>query len=63
MNTAYNLLKAATNNFSSQNEIGFGGWSTVYKVWKFMLWSWTLVLNCKCLGLHAHFSNYWLGLV
>ncbi|KAL6640102.1 hypothetical protein ACP70R_022412 [Stipagrostis hirtigluma subsp. patula] len=27
----YDLLKAATNNFSSENEIGCGGWSTVYK--------------------------------
>ncbi|WVZ70084.1 LOW QUALITY PROTEIN: hypothetical protein U9M48_018782 [Paspalum notatum var. saurae] len=27
----YNLLKAAANNFSSRNEIGSGGWSTVYK--------------------------------
>ncbi|TVU06520.1 hypothetical protein EJB05_49741, partial [Eragrostis curvula] len=29
--SAYDLLKAATNNFSSRNRIGVGGWSTVYK--------------------------------
>ncbi|TVT99253.1 hypothetical protein EJB05_55380 [Eragrostis curvula] len=29
--SAYDLLKDATNNFSSRNKIGVGGWSTVYK--------------------------------
>ncbi|CAL5011808.1 unnamed protein product [Urochloa decumbens] len=28
---AYDLLKAAANNFSCENIIGFGAWSTVYK--------------------------------
>lgn len=30
--SAYDLLKAAANNFSCENIIGFGAWSTVYKV-------------------------------
>ncbi len=30
--STYDLLKAATNNFSSKSKIASGGWATVYKV-------------------------------